>query len=221
MFKCLNVKMEGRGVSIYLALIIMFILIAIGLGVSLIIVSQMKMIRGMGDSVVAFYAADTGIENSFYEKRKGSGEGTINDGAVGNATYSVTYEYDPILNQAHYKSIGGFPSLSPKVKRAIDASYSAYILGGGQFILDCAGDCGGYVSGSCTGSTSCLPPPLNSTRISGDTCYCQVKYALLKIPTNDGWAVEGTYYCVKSYTTPCTYQCDPGLNWDGVACVSP
>ena len=51
-----------KGVSLYLALIIMSVLLAIALGISTIILSQMKMITGMGDSVVALYAADTGIE---------------------------------------------------------------------------------------------------------------------------------------------------------------
>jgi len=63
-------KISQRGVSIYLALMIMFILLAIGLGISLIIVSQMRMIRGMGDSVIAFYAADTGIDKTIFYDNK-------------------------------------------------------------------------------------------------------------------------------------------------------
>ena len=47
----------------------MIILISIGLGISLIIVSQIKMIKGMGYSVVALYAADTGIERVLYEDK--------------------------------------------------------------------------------------------------------------------------------------------------------
>jgi len=60
-------EVSKKGVSIYLALMIMFILLAIGLGISTILVSQMKMIREMGYSVIAFYAADTGIEEELYE----------------------------------------------------------------------------------------------------------------------------------------------------------
>ncbi len=40
------------------------------LGISIILVSEIKMIRGMGNSVVAFYAADSGIEKTFYYDRK-------------------------------------------------------------------------------------------------------------------------------------------------------
>jgi len=56
-----------KGVSLYLTLMIMTILLAIALGISSILVSQIKMIRGMGYSVIAFYAADTGIERELYE----------------------------------------------------------------------------------------------------------------------------------------------------------
>lgn len=62
-----KIQNPDKGVSIYLTLMIMFILLAVGLGISTILVSQMKMIKGMGDSVIAFYAADTGIERILYE----------------------------------------------------------------------------------------------------------------------------------------------------------
>jgi hypothetical protein len=80
MKQCNNEIMK-RGVSIYLATMIMFILLAIGLGISLIIVSQMKMIRGMSDSVIALYAADTGIERALYEPEP------FSIGNVGGASY--------------------------------------------------------------------------------------------------------------------------------------
>jgi len=105
-------KNYQKGVSLYLALMIMFILLAIGLGVSLIIVSQMKMIRGMGDSVIAFYAADTGIEHSLYNYRKQGGNGQVS-GSVGSADYQVI---SPTAGT--FKSKGSFA----KVKRAIEIS---------------------------------------------------------------------------------------------------
>lgn len=63
-------KISQKGaVSLYLALITMIILLAIGLGITTIIISQMRMIRGIGDSVVALYAADAGIERILYEDK--------------------------------------------------------------------------------------------------------------------------------------------------------
>ncbi len=63
----MNLRDSHRGVAIYLAIIIMVVLLSIGLGISTLLVNQIKMIRGMGHSVVALYAADTGIERELYE----------------------------------------------------------------------------------------------------------------------------------------------------------
>lgn len=65
MLKYLNTQ---KGIAIYLALIVMFILLSIGLGLSTLLVGQIRIIRGMGLSVVAIYAADTGIERELKEK---------------------------------------------------------------------------------------------------------------------------------------------------------
>lgn len=59
--KNLNISKQ-KGVSLYLAIMIMVILLAIVLGISAILIGQARMVKGMGDSVIALYAADTGIE---------------------------------------------------------------------------------------------------------------------------------------------------------------
>lgn len=65
-----NNETMQKGVSLYLSFMIMAILMAIGLGINTIILSQMKMLRGMEYSVSAFYTADTGIEeNLFYDNK--------------------------------------------------------------------------------------------------------------------------------------------------------
>lgn len=66
----MKIKILQKGVSIYLAIVIMFILLSIGLGISTLLVGQIRIIRGMGYSVVALYAADTGIERVLFEIRK-------------------------------------------------------------------------------------------------------------------------------------------------------
>ena len=60
MFKFLK---EKKGISLYLVIIISTLILAIGLGISGLIISQMRIAREIGHSVVAFYAADTGIEH--------------------------------------------------------------------------------------------------------------------------------------------------------------
>mgnify|MGYP001604285805 CR=1 FL=1 len=51
-----------RGVALYLALMVMTMLLAIALGINSIFLGQTQTIRVMGHSVLAFYAADAGIE---------------------------------------------------------------------------------------------------------------------------------------------------------------
>ena len=75
-------KTKQKGVSLYLALLIMAILLSIGLGISAILFGQIKIIRGIGDSVVAFYAADTGIEEVLYRGTRGTDvSGVLENGA--------------------------------------------------------------------------------------------------------------------------------------------
>jgi len=61
-FYALSLTQRGRGVSLYLALMVMSILLAVALGISGIFLGQTKTFREMGYSVIALYAADTGIE---------------------------------------------------------------------------------------------------------------------------------------------------------------
>ena len=57
-----------RGVSLYLALAILTILLGIALGISAILVGELRILRDIGYSVTAFYAADSGIERELYDK---------------------------------------------------------------------------------------------------------------------------------------------------------
>lgn len=54
-------KLQG-GVSLLLTILIMALILGISLGVTTILVQETKMIRAMGESVVALSAADTAIE---------------------------------------------------------------------------------------------------------------------------------------------------------------
>ena len=61
MFNFLNIKKES-GSALYLALVVMTVLLSMALGLSSISIGQMKTIKQMGNSVLAFCAADAGIE---------------------------------------------------------------------------------------------------------------------------------------------------------------
>ena len=77
-----------KGVSLYLSILILAILLAISLGLSTILISQIKIIRSIEESVIAFYAADTGIERELYEKN------------------SPPFEYSDYLDEAAYTVVG-------------------------------------------------------------------------------------------------------------------
>jgi len=57
-----------KGLSLYLSIIIMAIILSVVFGVSSILLSQLKTIKGMENSVIAFYAADTGIERVLVDR---------------------------------------------------------------------------------------------------------------------------------------------------------
>lgn len=61
---------KQKGVSIFLAIVILTSILAIALGVTSIILPQIKTSGNISDSIKAVFAADTGIECSLYNIRK-------------------------------------------------------------------------------------------------------------------------------------------------------
>lgn len=59
-------KYFQKGASLYFTVFILTIMMAIVLGLSSILIGQTRMLKGMGDSVIAFFAADSGIERILY-----------------------------------------------------------------------------------------------------------------------------------------------------------
>jgi len=59
---------KEKGVSIFLAVVIMSIILSIVLGLTVILVGQIKAMKDIESSVVAFYGADTGIEQMLDER---------------------------------------------------------------------------------------------------------------------------------------------------------
>lgn len=55
-----------RGISLYIAFMVMTALLGIALGTSALLLSELGFLKGMGDSVIAFFATDAGIERALY-----------------------------------------------------------------------------------------------------------------------------------------------------------
>lgn len=62
-------KQKEKGVSLYMTIVLMAVLLAMVLGVTAIIMNGLNIAKGVSDSVKAFHAADTGIENALYKIR--------------------------------------------------------------------------------------------------------------------------------------------------------
>jgi Tfp pilus assembly protein PilX len=73
-----------KGVSLYIAFMIMAVLMVIVFGVSTILFFEIKMAEDLGNSVIAFYAADSGIEKTLYDPRPSHSD------LIGPATNTVT-----------------------------------------------------------------------------------------------------------------------------------
>lgn len=115
-----------RGVSLYIAVVIMAILLAIVLGISTILVSQIKIIRGMENSVIALYAAETGIEEVLMDRSSPSS--SCSEASPCSLANGATYYIDivaggvgncPGTNSYCVKSVGNYSGTN----RAIQASY--------------------------------------------------------------------------------------------------
>lgn len=53
--------------AIFLAMLITSVVLLIGMGVSAIVISELKLSRGIGESIIAIYAADSGVEKCLHE----------------------------------------------------------------------------------------------------------------------------------------------------------
>ena len=113
-------KKNCRGVSLYLTVMILALVLSVALGSSLLLAGQIKSLRDMGNSVNAFYAAETGIERSLYaliwESTQTQWQEQLN-----GASYQVDYlSPGPDCSVLNYclKSIG----LYKDVKRGIRVS---------------------------------------------------------------------------------------------------
>ena len=109
-----------KGISLLFAILIMSVVLTAGLGISIISTQQTKMMGEIGYSVIAFYAADNGVEEILItESPTSTDEITLN-----NAKYQVivnTSTTDPNCEAPNYciKSIGSYK----ETRRAIEITY--------------------------------------------------------------------------------------------------
>jgi len=99
-----NIDKYKKGMALYLIIVMVAVLLPLALGLSVIIINQIKMTREMGYSVVALCAADAGIEQALLGWRTDPGTLIIDPDCqfpvhcdVGGARYYVlVYEGEAI-----------------------------------------------------------------------------------------------------------------------------
>ena len=63
-------KNQEKGISLIITFFILTIILAVVLNISILLYSGVRIIRNIGNSVIAFYAADSGVEKFLYYNRK-------------------------------------------------------------------------------------------------------------------------------------------------------
>lgn len=114
-----QIKNSERGVTLYLALMIMSILLALSLGISAISLGQAQTFKEMGNSAFSFYAAEAGIERTLFELSRGAEVGSHYEAQFENGASYATDIVPPggtcsALNLC-VKSVGSYKN----TKRAI------------------------------------------------------------------------------------------------------
>jgi len=113
-----NIIQQQGAISILFAILLLAELSVIGLGIATLTIKQLRMSGQVGQSVVAYYAAEAGAEKCLYQVRKSTGEGCDNTGQISEtvgsgsyqASYTATYSSDTVT------SIGQFVSTNRKVE---------------------------------------------------------------------------------------------------------
>jgi len=112
-----------KGIALYLSIIIMVILLAVVLGISTILTSQLKVIRDIENSVVAYYAAETGIEQALDIRSNPTSLNGHSESLSNGAVYiiEVLEGGESGCSAANYciKSVGAYNNAN----RAIQAAY--------------------------------------------------------------------------------------------------
>jgi len=116
---------KQKGVSLYITIMIIAILLAIVLGAGAILLGQLKMIKGMEKSITAFYAADTGIEEVLMNRAAPVSSCTeinpceLDNGAEYYIEVKVTGESGCNADNFCIRSVGEYKG----TKRAIEVVY--------------------------------------------------------------------------------------------------
>jgi Tfp pilus assembly protein PilV len=83
-------KMKNeKGVSLLFVVLIASLILAVGLGISALLIQEMRIMGEIGFSVIAFYAADSGVEEAVYDLYQSPSPASEHSGYLGDAYYET------------------------------------------------------------------------------------------------------------------------------------
>jgi len=88
-----------KGAILYFTIVIMSVLLAAVFSIGSVILVQIKSIREAGDSVIAFYAADTGIETALNDLYNPAGISIQIGGEYNELLDGADYNYEVFVTQ--------------------------------------------------------------------------------------------------------------------------
>lgn len=120
---------KQKGVSLIITFFVMIIIVSVVLSVSILLYSEVKVMKNVGGSMISIFAADSGIEKVLYYDRKVLA--TMADESVAARGLCSMYMYDPVYNP---NACAGDPNPSdPSLEHGIycspDASFTPPVSG--------------------------------------------------------------------------------------------
>ena len=115
----MNYKHSQKGISLMFAIFILTFTLGIALGTATILVRQIKIMREIGYSAVAFFAADSGIEKVLYEDRASP----VADGYSSTVTLDNGAEYTVGVTKSGGDTTIKSEGIYQNTKRAIEIQY--------------------------------------------------------------------------------------------------
>jgi len=105
-----------KGASLLLTLLIMSALIAIASGVAKISLKEIKLIRDVPKSLIAYYAAEAGAEWAVYEHRQ---NGSVSNIPICSVNLDNNSSYGIEVDTGVIRSVGCYDN----IRRAIEVSF--------------------------------------------------------------------------------------------------
>lgn len=85
---------KEKGISLYLIIVSMLLVLSLTISLASLVVIRFRSVRYLGDSVIAFYVADSGVERDLYEINTSVAQGEISGRLSSWQNVSASYSVE-------------------------------------------------------------------------------------------------------------------------------